>query len=153
MCHRPAVPRPGEASQACERRRHLYRSCELDLEASAADRYKNGVASPTRTPFFGALPERGVWTAVGLTRGQFFAILGLSVALFVFVGGPVWAHLRGGHLARIAMSYGVIPPAVAFALRHNGSARLPLILGASVVIALVKLLLTAMLLVVVALAG
>lgn len=107
---------------------------------------------PGRAPFFGALPERGLWTAVGLTRKQFAAILGLSVGLFVFVGGPLWAHLHDGHLARLAVSYGMIPPAVVLAFHRNGSVRLPLVLGASAVIALVKLLVTAGLMVVVALA-
>ena len=107
-------------------------------------------SSPTR--FFGALPERGLWSAVGLTRGQFVGVLGLSVALFVFVGGPVWMHVHDGHLTRIAVSYGVIPPATAIALHRNHNARLPLLAGATVVIALLKLLLTAGLLVVVALA-
>jgi hypothetical protein len=103
-------------------------------------------------PFFGSLPERGPWTPVGLTRGQFLVILGLSVALFVFVGGPVWAHLRDGHSARIAVSYGIIPVAAGIALHRNHVARPGLVLGATVVIALVKLVLTAGLLVVVALA-
>jgi hypothetical protein len=89
---------------------------------------------------------------VGLTRGQFVAILGLSVVLFAFVGGPLWGHLRDGHLARIAISYGVIPPAVALALRRNGRARVALVVGASAVVAVLKLLLTAGLLVVIALA-
>jgi hypothetical protein len=110
------------------------------------------VPTSPRTPFFGALPEHGLWSAVGLTRGQFVGILAVSVALFVFVGGPVWTHVHDGHFVRIAMSYGVIPPATALALRRNGGARLPLLIGGSVVIALVKLLLTAGLLVVVALA-
>jgi hypothetical protein len=122
------------------------------LEASAPAGFKHRVPSPARAPFFGSLPERGLWTAVGLTRGQFATILGLSVALFVLVDGPLWAHLRDGHTTRIAVSYGVIPPAVALALHRNRSARLPLVLGASAVIALVKLLLTAALLVVIALA-
>ena len=102
--------------------------------------------------FFGALPERGPWTAVGLTRAQFLVILGLSVVLFVFVGGPVWTHLRDGHFARIAVSYGVIPPAVAVALRRSGRVRPLVVVGASAVIALVKLVVTAALLVAVALA-
>jgi hypothetical protein len=109
--------------------------------------------SATSPPFFGTLPERGPWTAVGLTRAQFLLILALSVVLFVFVGGPVWTHLRDGHFARIALSYGVIPPAVAVALHRNGRVRPLLVVGASAVIALVKLLVTAALLVVFALAG
>ncbi len=108
--------------------------------------------SATSARFFGALPERGPWTAVGLTRAQFVVILGLSIALFVFVGGPVWTHLRDGHFARIAVSYGVIPPAVVVALRRNGRVRPLVVVGASAVIALVKLVVTAALLVAVALA-
>jgi hypothetical protein len=108
--------------------------------------------SPTRAPFFGALPRHGLWTAVGLTRGQFVTILAVSVALFVFVDGPLWAHVRDGHFTRIAVSYGVIPPAVFLMLRRNGSARIALVLGGSLVVALVKLLLTAGLLVLLALA-
>jgi hypothetical protein len=110
------------------------------------------VSSPGRAPFFGSLPDRGLWTAVGLRRGQFGAILGVSVTLFVFVGGPVWTHLHDGHFMRLAVSYGVIPPAVVLALGRNGSIDLARVLGASAVIALVKLLVTAGLLVVIALA-
>lgn len=110
------------------------------------------VPPSVEAPFFGSLPERGPWTAVGLTRGQFLAILGLSVALFLFVGGPVWAHVREGHAVRIAVSYGVIPVAAGVALRRNQRARLGLLVGATVVIGLVKLVLTATLLVVIALA-
>jgi hypothetical protein len=108
------------------------------------------VPSSGRGPFFGSLPQHGPWTGVGLTRGQFVAILGLSVALFVFVGGPVWTHLRDSHAIRIAVSYGIILPAVVLALRRNGSATVPLVVGASGLIAAVKLLLTAALLVAVA---
>ena len=110
------------------------------------------MTSRTRGAFFGTLPARGPWTAVGLTRGQFLAILGLSVALFVLVDGPVWAHLRDSHLTRIVVSYGIIPPGVIVALRRNGCLRLSLLLAASAVIALVKLLVTAGLLVGIALA-
>jgi hypothetical protein len=106
----------------------------------------------TRTPLFASLPERGIWTQVGLTRGQFLGILGLSVALFVVVGGPIWLHVHDGHFLRITLSYGFIPIAVAVALWRNGTLRLGLLLGASAVIAALKLLLTAGLLVVVAIA-
>ena len=105
------------------------------------------------TPFFGGLPERGPWTAVGLTRAQFVAILALSIVLFVFVGGPVWAHVRDRHLVRITTSYGVIPFAVAAALHKNGELRPAPLVGATIVVALVKLVVTAALLVAVALAG
>jgi hypothetical protein len=96
---------------------------------------------------------RGLWTAVGLTRAQFCGILLLSVTLFVFVDGPLWAHVRDGHLTRIGVSYGVIPPAVAGALYWNRGLRPGVLLGASAVIGLVKLVLTAGLLVAIALAG
>ena len=109
------------------------------------------MSSPSPGPFFGGLPKRGIWTAVELTRNQFVAILGLSVLLFVFVGGPLWNHLHDSHFLRIAVSYGVIPLAVALALHRNGSWRLPLVVGASALIAVVKLLLTAGLMVVLAL--
>ena len=102
-------------------------------------------------PFFGGLPERGPWTAVGLTRTQFVAILTLSLALFLFVGGPLWTHVRDRHFARIAVSYGVIPLATAAALQRNGAARPARIVAASAVIALVKLVVTAALLVTIAL--
>src|SRR5262249_51968249 len=149
------------SSQRCETGARVSRACERrgvqtdrpPLATGRAPRYNGLVPAPsTRTPFFGALPERGVWSAVGLTRGQFLAILGVSIALFLFTGGPLWAHLRDGHLARIGVSYGVIPPAAALALHRNGSVRWPLVLGASAVVALVKLVLTAGLLVVLAMA-
>ena len=106
-----------------------------------------------RARLFGPLPVQGIWTALGLTRVQFVGILLLSVTLFVFVDGPLWAHVRDGHLIRIGVSYGIIPPAVAGALYWNRGFRPALLLGASTVIALVKLVLTAALLVAIALAG
>lgn len=113
------------------------------LERSDAPRYKTAVSPSGRTPFFGSLPERGVWTSVELTRGQFLTILAISLLLFLLVGGPLWDHLHDSHFARIAISYGAIPPAVAMALYRNGAARVSLIVGASALIAVVKLLLTA----------
>jgi hypothetical protein len=107
----------------------------------------------SRTTFFGGLPEHGIWTALELTRTQFVAILAVAMTLFLFVGGPVWQHVRGGHFVRIAVSYGVIPPAVVLALLRNRRLRLPLVLGASAVLAVIKLVLTAGLLVVLAIAG
>jgi hypothetical protein len=101
--------------------------------------------------FFGPLPERGPWTAVGLTRAQFVTILALSVVLFVFVDGPLWEHVRDRHFRRIALSYAAIPVAAAWALGRNRRLRPQLLLGASVVIALVKLVVTAALLVALAL--
>lgn len=110
------------------------------------------MATHTRTPFFGALPADGIWTSLGLGRAQFFAILGLSLLLFVFVDGPVWRHVHGAHFWRITLSYGAILPAVWAALVWNRAPRLSLLLGASAVLALAKLVLTAGLLVVLALA-
>src|SRR5690349_13582572 len=52
-------------------------------------------ASPTvheHGRLFDGLPEEGIWTALALTRLQFFSILVLSMLLFVFVDGPVWLH-------------------------------------------------------------
>jgi len=98
-------------------------------------------------PFFGPLPTRGIWTAVGLTRGQFFFILTVSVAMFVFLYGPLWLHARDSHLARIVWSYLVIVPMVWAALYRSGKARVVTVVAASVVVGLVKLVLTAVILV------
>ena len=100
-----------------------------------------------RASLFGPLPTRGIWTALDLTRGQFLVILALSVILFLFVGGPLWTHAHQSHFWRINVSYVIIPPAVTAALYRNGKMRLVPIIVASVVIALVKLVLTAVLLV------
>jgi len=100
-----------------------------------------------RASLFGPLPTRGIWTALDLTRGQFLTILALSVILFLFIGGPLWTHARASHFWRINLSYAIIPLAVAAAFYRNGRARLVPIMVASVGIALVKLVLTALLLV------
>jgi hypothetical protein len=102
--------------------------------------------------FIGGLPETGVWTAVGLSRAQFFAILTISVGLFLVVGGPIWLHVRDPHFTRIVVSYAVIPIAVTLALAQRGVPRLWQVLAASGVLALVKLVVTAGLLIVLALA-
>jgi hypothetical protein len=100
-----------------------------------------------RNAFFGPLPTRGIWTAFDLTRDQFLLILALSVGLFVFIGGPIWSHAHDSHFWRIALSYLVIPLAVALSLLRNDKlAPAPLIVG-SAVLSLVKLVLTAVLLV------
>lgn len=104
-------------------------------------------------PLFGSLPLRGVWTDVGLGRGQFFAILGTSVLLFVGIGGVVWRHVHEGHFWRIGISYGVIPPAVVAALAWNRTWSVWRAVAASAILALAKLVLTALLLLIVALGG
>ena len=103
-------------------------------------------------PLFAPLPEHGIWTRLGLGRGQFLGILALSVGLFVLVGGPVWLHVHDGHFVRITLSYGVIPVAVGAALWSNRTLRPGLLIGGSAVIAGLKLVLTAGLLLVLAIA-
>ncbi len=106
-----------------------------------------------RTPFFEGLPERGIWSPLGLTRGQFLLILAVAMALFLFVDGPVWRHVHAGHFRRITVSYGVIPVAVTAALLRNRRARPMLVVGGTAVLAAIKLVLTAGLLVALAIAG
>lgn len=108
--------------------------------------------SGSRAPFFAPLPEHGIWSRVGLDRTQFLGILALSVVLFVVIDGPVWLHVHDAHFRRISLSYGVVPVAVAAALWRNGRFRIATWLGGSAVIAALKLLLTAGLLLVVAIA-
>jgi hypothetical protein len=109
-------------------------------------------ATDAPPPIFGGLPEEGLWTTLALTRAQFMIILALSIVLFVFVDGPVWRHLHASHFVRITVSYGAIPLAVAVALARNGKARPLLVIAASAVLALIKLVLTAGLLVALAIA-
>ncbi len=109
-------------------------------------------ASAGMSPLFGPLPVAGPWTPLGLSRRQFLATLGLSILLFVLVGGPLWRHVRDGHFWRLGLSYAVIPPLVAWALHRNGTLSPWRVLVASGVIALLKLVLTAGLLMLVALA-
>ena len=110
------------------------------------------ISRHARGAFFDGFPEHGIWTAVGLGRGQFFAILGVALAVFAFLGGPVWTHVRDPHLLRIAVSYAVIPPAVFAAMRRNGRPTLVSVSVASLVLAFVKLVVTATVFVIVALA-
>ncbi len=110
------------------------------------------VPTSQRRPLFGPLPTHGVWTALELTRSQFLFILVLSVVLFLFISGPLWAHARDSHFWRINLSYAIIPIAVAAALYRNCKMRLVPIVVASLVISLVKLVVTAVLLVVIGLA-
>ena len=79
-------------------------------------------------------------------------ILSLSVVLFVCIDGPLWQHLHDSHFLRIVASYAVIPVLVAMALYRNGNARVLPILVASAVISIIKLVLTAVLLIAIGLA-
>jgi hypothetical protein len=100
----------------------------------------------------GALPTRGPWTAVGLSRGWFLGILALSLVGFAFIGGPVWLDPRGRHFDRITMSYLIIPAATALALRHVRPFPFGRLVAATVMLALIKLVVTAALLAVLVLA-
>lgn len=112
-----------------------------------------GVDDGSRRPaLFGPLPTQGIWTALELTRGQFTLILIGAVGLFIFIGGPVWAHTRDSHFWRIGLSYAAIPPAVALALYRNDKMKSVTVIVASVVISLLKLVLTAALLVLIGVA-
>lgn len=99
--------------------------------------------TPTRPRLFAPLPVSGPWTALGLGRGQFFAILIGACLIYLFVGGPLWSHLRQNDFVRIVVSYSAIPIAVALAQRSNGKLRLSTWFAASSVIAALKLLVTA----------
>lgn len=94
----------------------------------------------------GPLPTIGPWTAFGLGRGQFVAVLLVAVALFVWIDGPVWRHVHDQHLARLLWSYAVIPPAVAAAQTRNGTFGWGRLLGATVTIGVLKLVVTALVL-------
>ncbi|HEY2386275.1 MAG TPA: hypothetical protein VGK30_04890 [Candidatus Binatia bacterium] len=102
--------------------------------------------------FIGGFPERGIWTPLELGRGQFFAILGLSLLVFIFTDGAVWRHVTDPHTLRIAASYGIILPLVWAARWRNGAPGAGGTLVAAAVIAAIKLVLTAGLLVLLALA-
>ncbi len=108
--------------------------------------------APTRPPLFGPLPTRGIWTALALTRGQFVVILAASVALFAFIDGPLWLHVHSSHFMRIALSYMAIPIAVTGALLRNRKFRLLTVVVATAVLSLIKLVVTALLLVVIGMA-
>ncbi|HEY8514077.1 MAG TPA: hypothetical protein VIS07_01020 [Candidatus Binatia bacterium] len=100
-------------------------------------------AARSRAPLFAPLPVRGPWTPLHLTRAQFVAILTLACLVYAFLGGPLWRHLGEGDFARIVVSYAVIPLGVAAALARNRELRFGLWLGASAVLAALKLILTA----------
>ena len=103
--------------------------------------------------FIGPLPATGPWSAFGLGRGQFFAVLLGAIALFVLIGGPVWRHVHDPHFARLAWSYAVIPPAIAAAQLRNGSFGWGRLFGATVTIGVLKLVVTAVVLAVCGMAG
>lgn len=106
-----------------------------------------------RARLFAPLPADGPWTQLGLGRGQFFAILAGAVLIYIFVGGPLWAHLRQNDFVRITVSYAAIPLAVAWAQRRNRTLRLTTWLVASGVLAALKLLATAGIAVALGIAG
>jgi hypothetical protein len=130
------------------------RALERDT-AMTSDRLEGGSADEAREgqAFFGALPVAGIWTPFGLRRGQFLVILALSLLLFVFVDGPAWRHLHDSHFLRIAVSYAAIPLGVAVAFARNRDRRVVVALAASAVIALIKLVLTALLLMLIGIAA
>jgi len=99
--------------------------------------------STERARMFSTPSLQGPWTALRLTRAQFFAILLGATLVYVFTGGPLWSHLRENDFDRITISYLVIPATVALALYRNHELRVSTWLAASGVIAAVKLLLTA----------
>ena len=106
-----------------------------------------------QSPLVGPVPTRGPWTAVGLPRGRFLAILAVSIAGFVLIGGPVWRDPHGDHFMRIALSYAVIVPLVLLAFRRRRPFPVGLAVAAIAMLALAKLVVTAVLLALVALAG
>lgn len=107
--------------------------------------------SPRRARLFAPLPERGIWSPLDLTRNQFVAILAASVLVFFFAGGSLRQHAHESHLWRLSASYLLIPPAVAWAQWRNGKLSWVRWLAAGAVLALIKLVLTAIVLVAVGL--
>jgi hypothetical protein len=103
--------------------------------------------------FVGPIPTRGPWSAVGLSRGWFFATLAIATGCFLLIGGPVWRDPHGDHFPRIVLSYAIIVPLVVLAFARRRPFPVGSVLAAIGVIALVKLVLTAGLLGVIALAG
>jgi hypothetical protein len=96
-------------------------------------------------PFFGAFPTHGIWNALSLSRGQFAGILLLSIAAFVFIDGPLWRHLEANHFRRIVVSYLSIPLLILVCQLAGRRFDLPALFGGSVVIGVLKLLATALL--------
>jgi hypothetical protein len=98
---------------------------------------------PLIEPF--RIPEKGIWSTVGLGRWQFLGIIAFSVLVFLFLDGAAWDSLQRAHTVRIATSYLVIPVLVAGAQWYNLTLHVRSWLEASVLIALIKLLVTALL--------
>jgi len=107
----------------------------------------------TRPPLFEPLPQHGPWSAVGLSRGEFLGVLGISLGLFILLGGPLWSHLRDAHFVRITVSYAIIPLLVAVVQWRSGTLRLAAFLGATALLAATKLVVTAGLTVVLGMTG
>ena len=112
-------------------------------DGSGAEGPGTVASGAARTRLFAPLPRDGFWTSLGLTRAQFFGILLASCAVFLLWGGPLWLRLGGDDFARLASSYALIPVAVAAALSWNGKLRFSLFFAATVVIAILKLVVTA----------
>lgn len=93
--------------------------------------------------FFGSLPTHGVWTAVGLSRSQFLLVISVSVLAFLFLGGPLWQHLDTNHFHRIVLSYLAIPVLILAIQLARRQLNLSTLLGGTIVIGVIKLLLTA----------
>ena len=103
--------------------------------------------SRSRPRLFAPFPTHGIWTALDLSRAQFLTILSTSLIIFTFAGGTVWAHARESHFWRMSLSYLVIPPMVGWALWRNEKMGWSRFLVGSAVIAAIKLVLTAIVLV------
>lgn len=97
------------------------------------------------------IPQKGIWDVVGLSRAQFFIILVVSIGLFLFIGGPAWSSLRNSHTLRILGSYLAIPVLVLAAQWKNGAMGFRPWVEASMLLALIKLMATAILFIGVAL--
>jgi hypothetical protein len=102
---------------------------------------------------FAGLPTDGIWTSLHLSRAQFLCILLGSLLVFAFAGGPFWEHLRASHFWRLVLSYLIIPPWVLWALWRNGAFGWLRLLVASAVLSVIKLVLTAVFLVVAGIAA
>lgn len=82
---------------------------------------------------------------MGLSRAQFVAIIGISLVAFLFVDGPLWEQLGDNHFRRITLSYLAIPVLVAALQMYAGKLDAGALFGATIVIGVIKLLLTALL--------